>query len=81
MKYARGNLDGDHLGPLQWSREEPPYVLGCCPGTVCTSAFGEQHLWVPECESVISSPHHGMEQLWTGQDPRSQETPENLEKH
>lgn len=43
-------------------------------------ALGGQHLWVPECDSIIWTPHQGMEQLWTGQDPRSHETPENLEK-
>lgn len=48
-------------------------------GTV-HSAFGGQHLWVPECDSIICYSHQGMEQLGTGQDPRSQETPENLEK-
>lgn len=37
--------------------------------------------WVPECDPITCSLHQGMEQLWTGQDPRSQEAPENLVKH
>lgn len=79
MKYTRGNLDGDNWGSVQGTREELPCILACCLGTV-HSAFGGQHLWVPECDSIICFSHQGMEQLGTGQDPRSQETPENLEK-
>lgn len=43
------------------------------------SVHGGQHLWGPECDPLICSPPQGMEQLWAGQDLRSQETPENLE--
>lgn len=40
-----------------------PMSWDAAQGQCVQSAFGGQHLWVPECDSRICSPHQGMEHL------------------